>query len=571
MRARLLGGRPVRVGQPATLGFMFGWLWVLFLNGPLLNVQAPRWGFPPERVFLVFMLTHSLSYLGLALAAKLIPPPEERGALVSGGAILAAAGSLFVGLAPAAAGPQRLLLAAAAAGLGSSAVMGTYIELYSRQSVGQVGLFFALATLLGDAVFLAIQRSPGPAAAVFCSLLPLVSACFLAPPRRQTSPPPADTPSASRAFALPTRFAAMVSTFYLAGGLMQRVAFATGHPASPAIYWLGNLTYGAVACAGSLSLFALPNLDLRLLYRPVLPLLGTAFLLLPFSDGNLYVLSCGVLFNAAFALFDAYTLLLFCFLAHRHPRPLVVVGWGYFAVTASIALGDLGLGQLFSALAVGRREAEAVALGAGLLLFAAAAVFRGEGDTFAGWKVPTGDYRAEPATSLAQVPPSATGVGRAEVAPTPRPRDARAEEARDPSLAEERTALPRGLPSGERPAREAEASAPQAVDRATLALLFSEHYGFTVKEREVFLLLVEGRNNPCIREALNISQNTLKTHLRNVYQKLHAGNRQEVITIFQQFSSLTAARQAKTPYLAPQPPPWPTRARGPAPPGSKRP
>ena len=65
--------------------------------------------------------------------------------------------------------------------------------------------------------------------------------------------------------------------------------------------------------------------------------------------------------------------------------------------------------------------------------------------------------------------------------------------------------------------------------------LFLAQNNLTPREQEIVLLVVRGRNNPYIREQLNISNNTLKTHLRNAYQKLSVSNRQELITRFNEF------------------------------------
>jgi len=57
----------------------------------------------------------------------------------------------------------------------------------------------------------------------------------------------------------------------------------------------------------------------------------------------------------------------------------------------------------------------------------------------------------------------------------------------------------------------------------------------TKREREIALLLFEGRNNPYIRGILNISNNTLKTHLRNIYRKAMIKDRQQLLDLFKEF------------------------------------
>jgi len=57
------------------------------------------------------------------------------------------------------------------------------------------------------------------------------------------------------------------------------------------------------------------------------------------------------------------------------------------------------------------------------------------------------------------------------------------------------------------------------------------NYRLTNRENEIVLLLAKGRNNPYIVEQLNISANTLKTHLRNLYTKCGVMNRQELLNL----------------------------------------
>ena len=53
----------------------------------------------------------------------------------------------------------------------------------------------------------------------------------------------------------------------------------------------------------------------------------------------------------------------------------------------------------------------------------------------------------------------------------------------------------------------------------------------TPREREVLALLVEGKSNPAIAEALSISQRTVTTHLSRLYAKLDVSTRSEAIAL----------------------------------------
>ncbi|MDE8701534.1 LuxR C-terminal-related transcriptional regulator [Adlercreutzia equolifaciens] len=58
-----------------------------------------------------------------------------------------------------------------------------------------------------------------------------------------------------------------------------------------------------------------------------------------------------------------------------------------------------------------------------------------------------------------------------------------------------------------------------------------EEKGLTPREREIALLLVGGRTQPWIAESLCISENTVGTHVRHIYQKLEVHDRQQFLDL----------------------------------------
>jgi DNA-binding NarL/FixJ family response regulator len=72
---------------------------------------------------------------------------------------------------------------------------------------------------------------------------------------------------------------------------------------------------------------------------------------------------------------------------------------------------------------------------------------------------------------------------------------------------------------------------PAIVNKAKVA--------FTARERQVLATLLRGMSNKVIASELNLSQNTVKSHISRIMHKLHAKNRTEAV-ILSQFSAATA-------------------------------
>lgn len=55
-------------------------------------------------------------------------------------------------------------------------------------------------------------------------------------------------------------------------------------------------------------------------------------------------------------------------------------------------------------------------------------------------------------------------------------------------------------------------------------------YGITARELDLLQLAARGYSNRAIAQELSISENTVKYHMKNILQKLHAQNRTEAVT-----------------------------------------
>lgn len=63
------------------------------------------------------------------------------------------------------------------------------------------------------------------------------------------------------------------------------------------------------------------------------------------------------------------------------------------------------------------------------------------------------------------------------------------------------------------------------------AIIIAERFHLSPRESEVLPLLLEGRTISRMMEALFISQGTVSTHIRHIYQKTGSANRQELIDL----------------------------------------
>lgn len=76
--------------------------------------------------------------------------------------------------------------------------------------------------------------------------------------------------------------------------------------------------------------------------------------------------------------------------------------------------------------------------------------------------------------------------------------------------------------------------APVALDTLSLADRCGElarTYLLTPREADVLILVVQGRNEPYVADALGISRATVKTHVNHIYRKTNVASRQELLDL----------------------------------------
>jgi DNA-binding CsgD family transcriptional regulator len=63
------------------------------------------------------------------------------------------------------------------------------------------------------------------------------------------------------------------------------------------------------------------------------------------------------------------------------------------------------------------------------------------------------------------------------------------------------------------------------------------HYGLTKREEEVFLLMIEGKSNPEIKNNLFLSIKTVKNHIHSIYKKMGLSSRTQLLAFLQKLQN----------------------------------
>lgn len=68
---------------------------------------------------------------------------------------------------------------------------------------------------------------------------------------------------------------------------------------------------------------------------------------------------------------------------------------------------------------------------------------------------------------------------------------------------------------------------PRAAQRWLMNQKSEQETSLSAREREVLALMAQGKTNPEIAHAINVSENTVRFHLKNIFSKLGVSNRTE--------------------------------------------
>jgi DNA-binding CsgD family transcriptional regulator len=461
-------------------GLTVGWMWLFFLSGPVFVTAIKLWPGNPDYTFQFFLLCVSLAYLFSGKALKRCSFPIKKGLLITSAAFMSVSSGLIC-LAPrmfsgfCAAYYWFIYPLIAIGGFGLTLLLLNWLEAFLPVfSVHKFGYVYAGSIVIASILLFGGVMLDNRAGIIAVIVIPWLALLLILRQLPDKSPENAKD-VVKQPF--PLKLLWLIILFYIAGGMMFNLV-ATRYNFTN-YFWISGISYMVVVILAACAIFFLDGFDLRMLCRPVLPLLAAGFILFPFLNGNYAIISF-LLLQAGFALFDMYTWLVIVDIARGYSQPLPVLGLGMFWITFSIFGGSLAYTILPKILPFSQ-NLDSLAITASLITLLASFSIQDNKENLTG--MITGKKNFLPSEVFFA------------------------------------------------------ASTTQMLEDKHWKLKLETliiNTGFTPRETEILVFILKGRNNPFIRESLNISPNTLKFHLKNIYQKLAVNNRQDLLSLFEQ-------------------------------------
>lgn len=469
-------GRRVILGS----GFLWAWLDCLFMSALFLN-PGPR-NVTAEFGMILTFLACSLVAMAFVLSnRRSLAARIQRKRVIA----LASLSGCLGSFAYIATGMQPNPVLMALGGIGTGIFMCTIQILWglvycrdgARSAAPYVAGGFACAPLIDIPLLLMVPL----ARAFFFSLLPLVSGLFLASVLKQEEPKEADedfdipsSPGIRRFFHQHLGISslllfAVVLVMTCFGYLQHFISFDTLPSEGLHEGIVIQFMRGVTAIALFLTLELKPALS-STIYRIGFLVMIAGVMTMPFSFGTSLFLVSGMLIIAGYTVFDLFTWVAFSHIARTQSKNM---------------LRTIAVIRLFASLCA--------AVGCGIAL--ALSMMQESQGQLASQETTFVGYLVVIATVLLISSDESRVLLRNAQPP-----------------------LPVSAPSPEKTMEERLAQ-------------WGDEMHFTAREKEIAVLLAQGRTQPRIADMLGISENTVGTHVRHIYQKTEVHNRQQFIDL----------------------------------------
>jgi DNA-binding CsgD family transcriptional regulator len=442
---------------------------------------------------MLYLLTHSASCAGIAYFTKSARRIITMTSLVLTAVVMSIAPLLLLIL-PA----HYLLLPAipclfpllltAASGMASAFHFVAWLEKFSQLSIIESATALSISLALSSILIVFSLFLPETAMIMTLLLMPAVSLNFIKKAQVSALLPGSITKPICSFFY--PRLTFWLAAIYIVGGSMFKL-LAIDNSLQYSFY-ISNLSYGIACIAAAWTLHKNTTPDLHIIFRPVLPLIGSGFLF--FSIPNEIFRTIGFfILQAGFGCFDMYTWLLIALIARNHICPIAICAAGIACITGFIVCGDLFY-SLMATITTFPLDMTVIYCISGIICL--------WGSHFypvypSAWQNMTTTFQPDINQFSSQeilCQKSNSSLPISEI-----PRDSLNEKNQD-SL--------------------------QQIPNCPIRL--------TPREQQVLILLIQGRDYRTISDRLGITINTVKFHIHHIYDKFGVKNRQELLTWLEQ-------------------------------------
>ncbi|MGV8082399.1 MAG: response regulator transcription factor [Coriobacteriia bacterium] len=472
--AKTTGSRALLLPQ---FGLGFWWVFLLWHFFPQPSSMAHHVAHPTSIMRLMLMIGLTLSTLSFALFNRRLRSLYGRNAIVAGLLTLGSAGVILTRLADSgvvAGGWLFFGLTAAGAALGVPLLQ--WMETFAQTGSKSASISASGSMVLGSVLYLLLVALSGVSTLIVTiaiALMPWLATVCLTVSRRHQAP--------SEDRAVPGRKGSSVPPLILGGGFVYSVAYA---------FMLSFLVHGSTVPATLAATHTAAVLGWSI--AGVLLLIGAVR-----SKGEP---DLGVAIRPALPLVAIGVLLLPVVGTGRSyiVAAAVAAGYGFFWILSTIIAVTLARRLSVSSLLVGGLVCAVSATGNAVGVAAEILVLRGEAGT-----------QGLPAVVSLVI------VFALLLASTF-------------AVSDRSVSTLWGLAGAGSPRH-------QGISLEQRCAAMAAAFGLTPREREVLVMLAKGRNTEYIQRTLVVSSNTVRTHIRRIYEKLDVHSHQELIDMAESF------------------------------------